>query len=81
MNDLSYIANTMAADHLVKDGTRISAVVILVYFPDSKVHGAYMGPTWGRQDPTQLGPMLAPWALLSGFSWNIGTEHKMVVLL
>ena len=20
-------------------------------FPDSKVHGAYMGPTWGRQDP------------------------------
>ena len=23
----------------------------LVYYPDSKVHGAYMGPTWGRQDP------------------------------
>ena len=21
------------------------------YFPDSKVHGANMGPTWGRQDP------------------------------
>ena len=20
-------------------------------FPDSKVHGANMGPTWGRQDP------------------------------
>ena len=20
--------------------------------PDSKVHGAYMGPTWGRQDPS-----------------------------
>ena len=20
-------------------------------FPDSKVHGAYMGPTWGQQDP------------------------------
>ena len=19
--------------------------------PDSKVHGAYVGPTWGRQDP------------------------------
>ena len=19
--------------------------------PDNKVHGAYMGPTWGRQDP------------------------------
>ena len=20
-------------------------------YPDSKVHGAYMGPTWGQQDP------------------------------
>ena len=59
--------------------------------PDSKVHGANMGPIWGRQDPggphagpmnfakvhgatwgpsgadrTQVGPMLAPWTLLSG---------------
>ena len=25
--------------------------------PDSKVHGANMGPAWGRQDPG--GPMLA----------------------
>ena len=31
---------------------------------DSKVHRANMGPTWGRQD--QVGPMLAPWILLSG---------------
>ena len=33
-------------------------------FPDSKDHGANMGPIWGRQDPA--GPMLAPWTLLSG---------------
>ena len=28
-------------------------------YPDSKVHGANMGPTWGRQDPggTHVGPM------------------------
>ena len=28
-------------------------------YPDSKVHGTYMGPTWGRQDPGGLhvGPM------------------------
>ena len=28
-------------------------------FPDSKVHGANMGPIWGRQDPggTHAGPM------------------------
>ena len=27
--------------------------------PDSKVHGANMGPTWGRQDPggPHVGPM------------------------
>ena len=33
-------------------------------YPDSKVHG----PTWGRSgaDRTQVGPMLAPWTLLSG---------------
>ena len=34
--------------------------------PDSKVYGANMGPTWGRQDPG--GPILAPWILLSGKS-------------
>ena len=28
--------------------------------PDSKVHGAYMGPTWGRQGPggPHVGPMI-----------------------
>ena len=31
---------------------------------DSKVHGANMGPIWGRQD--QVGPILAQWTLLSG---------------
>ena len=34
------------------------------YIPDSKVHEAYMGPTWA--DRTQVGPMLALWTLLSG---------------
>ena len=32
--------------------------------PDSKVHRAYMGPIWGRQDPggPHVGPMnLATW--------------------
>ena len=32
--------------------------------PHNKVHGANIGPIWGRQDPG--GPMLAPWTLLSG---------------
>ena len=32
---------------------------ILQYVPDSKVHGAHMGPTWGRQDPGEphVGPI------------------------
>ena len=25
--------------------------IFQVYTPDSKVHGANMGPIWGRQDP------------------------------
>ena len=31
----------------------------LQVFPDSKVHGANMGPIWGRQDPSgpHVGPM------------------------
>ena len=36
--------------------------------PDSKVYGANMGPTWGRQDPggPYVGPMdLAIWVGLS----------------
>ena len=32
-------------------------------FPDSKVHGANMGPAWG--DRNQVGPMWATWTLLS----------------
>ena len=36
--------------------------------PDSKIYGANMGPKWGPPgaDRTQVGPMLAPWTLLSG---------------
>ena len=37
-----------------------------LWFPDSKVHGANMGPTWGREDPG--GPHVGPWTLLSGFT-------------
>ena len=39
--------------------------------PDSKVHGAYMGPTWGWQDPggPHVGPMnLAIWEGILGMT-------------
>ena len=29
----------------------LQKVKYVITTPDSKVHGAYMGPTWGRQDP------------------------------
>ena len=37
---------------------------ILSHYPDSKVHGANMGPTWVLS--AQMGPMLSPWTLLLG---------------
>ena len=38
---------------------KLECVVRLWNIPDSKVHGANMGPIWGRQDPdgTHVGPM------------------------
>ena len=38
-------------------------------YPDSKVHGANMGPTLGPCQ-SQIGPMLASWTLLSGYIWT-----------
>ena len=34
-------------------------VIITILYPDSKDHGANMGPIWGRQDPggPHVGPM------------------------
>ena len=54
---ISSHAMSIAATHSLNGGIDRTS-------PDGKVHGAYMGPTWGRQDPG--GPMLAPWSLLSG---------------
>ena len=38
-------------------------------FPDSKVHGANMGPIWGRQDPggPHVGPMNFGICVCTGF--------------
>ena len=33
-------------------------IVVICEDPDSKVHGANMGPIWGRQDPD--GPHVVP---------------------
>ena len=48
------------------------------YFPDSMVHGANMGPIWGRQDPggPHVDPMnFAIWVTLNiGHQWNAARE-------
>ena len=42
-----------------RDGNHNASDINQRKYPDSKVHGANMGPIWGRQDPggPQVGPM------------------------
>ena len=56
--------------------------------PDNRVHGANMGPIWGRQDPsgTHVGPMnFAIWVLsYQSFSYQcwiifLSIPHKMIM--
>ena len=42
----------------------MSGLYSFIYIPDSKAHGANMGPIWGRQDPG--GPHVCAMNLLSG---------------
>ena len=44
---------------LRNDGHFDPCLILLHGDPNSKVHGAYMGPIWGRQDPggPHVGPM------------------------
>ena len=39
----------------------------LEVYPDSKVHGANMGPIWGRQDPA--GPHVGPMNFAIWVTW------------
>ena len=52
------LVNIDAGNGLFPDGT-----------PDSKVHGANMGPIWGRQDPG--GPHVGP---MNFAIWDIATN-------
>ena len=51
-----------------------TSLIIATNIPDSKVHGANMGPIWGRQGPSEphVGPMnLAIWDVIS--IWYLST--------
>ena len=43
----------------------------------------FMGPTWGPSgaDRTQVGPMLAPWTLLSGHAWWASRNFQLTLKL
>ena len=50
----------------------------MAHTPDSKVHGANMGPIWGRQDPggPHVGPMnFAIWDTFCDSQWSVKTDH------
>ena len=57
----------------------LSRFTVTLGYPDSKVHGANMGPIWGRQDPggTHVGHMnsaIWEWILYAakqGIFWQI----------
>ena len=51
--------------------------VELIDTPFLTLIARFMGPTWGPSgaDRPQVGPMLAPWTLLSGHSQGGATEH------
>ena len=47
--------------------------VVNVYKNKHSLIARFMGPTWGPSgaERTQVGPMLAPWTLLSGLCWMV----------
>ena len=46
--------------------------------PEPTLIARFMGPTWGPSgaNKTQVGPMLAPWTLLSGKAYSVTNFHK-----
>ena len=47
--------------------------------PDSKIHGAYMGPTWGWHDPggSHVGPMIL--AIWEHITKTVCTLYKVAI--
>ena len=62
-------------------GNAQSQTIVDDTFPDSKVHGANMGPTWALSAPD--GPMLAQWTLLSGLlpTLYLDLVHRLTSIL
>ena len=46
--------------------------------PDSKVHGAHMGPTWGRQDPGGCHVGHVNLAIWDALAWGPLSSHSNI---
>ena len=59
-----------------------TSCVILFQFSKVTLISRFMGPTWGPSgaDRAQVGPMLAPWILLSGYL-SIPCDRKIIFLI
>ena len=65
--------------YTVYSGLFCCGYIIILNNPDSKVHGANMGPSWGRQDPAgpYVGHMnLAIWESKHGLIWLQPKHNK-----
>ena len=62
--ELNHLLHLILDDVLFYMNARADTYYLIMAYPDSKVRGANMGPSGA--DRTQVGPMLAPWTLLSG---------------
>ena len=62
---------TLQIINISNRGQWVNAGWCMFYSYDNLI-ARFMGPTWGpsRADRTQVGPMLAPWTLLSGYLFS-----------
>ena len=66
-------SSTVVLSQMRWDNQGSHSFVSTGFCPDSKVHGANMGPIWGQQDPggPHVGPMnFAIWAWLQENTWE-----------
>ena len=70
------LPNTCRLSHLMRLSFLFWLLAMFLYwacdsFPVPSLIARFMGPSWGPSgaDRTQVGPMLAPWTLLSGLVW------------
>ena len=63
--------------HQAISNHHIDSTVAIMSHESSQI-AKFMGPTWGPPGPcgTQMGPMLAPWILLSGITCKITYNAK-----